>query len=122
MAYRSSTGSFSEDLAKTPGPGHYNAVAPNVYVKKAPGYSMLGRSYMPGGMLTTIMLKNDNRARLTCIFKIVFPPFPDSTKKPGPGAYSPEKVSCNKKSSPKFSLGIRHSEYVYTPHFAEGQD
>ncbi|CAI8027666.1 Outer dense fiber protein 3 [Geodia barretti] len=94
MAYRSSTGAFSEDLAKTPGPGHYNAVAPNVYVKKAPVYSMLSRSYMPG----------------------------DSTKKPGPGAYSPEKVSCNKMSSPKYSLGIRHSEYVYTPHFAEVQD
>lgn len=49
MAYRSTTGAFSEDLAKTPGPGHYNAVAPNTYVKKAPVYSMLGRSYMPGG-------------------------------------------------------------------------
>lgn len=49
MAYRSKTGAFSEDLAKTPGPGHYNAVAPNTYVKKAPAYSMLGRSYMPGG-------------------------------------------------------------------------
>ena len=52
MAYRSSTGAFSEDLAKTPGPGHYNAVAPNVYVKKAPVYSMLSRSYMPGGKVT----------------------------------------------------------------------
>ena len=49
MSYRSTTGAFSEDLAKTPGPGHYNAVAPDTYVKKAPVYSMLGRSYMPGG-------------------------------------------------------------------------
>ena len=49
MAYRALTGAFSEDLAKTPGPGHYNAVAPDTYVKKAPAYSMLGRSYMPGG-------------------------------------------------------------------------
>ena len=38
--------------------------------------------------------------------------FTDSTKKPGPGAYSPEKVHVNKPSPPKHSLGIRHSEYV----------
>ena len=36
----------------------------------------------------------------------------DSTKKPGPGAYSPEKVTVNKPSAPGFSMGIRHSEYV----------
>ena len=36
----------------------------------------------------------------------------DSTKKPGPGAYSPERVTVNKHSPPKFSMGIRHSEYV----------
>lgn len=48
--------------------------------------------------------------------------FSDSTKKPGPGAHSPEKVYCNKKSAPKYSLGIRHSEYVYTPHFVEVQE
>ena len=36
----------------------------------------------------------------------------DSTKKPGPGAYSPESVIVNKKQPPKFSLGIRHSEYI----------
>lgn len=46
----------------------------------------------------------------------------DSTLKPGPGAHSPEKVICNKKSPPKYSLGIRHSEYVYTPHFVEAQE
>ena len=49
MAARATTGSFSEDLAKTPGPGRYNAVRPSTYVSKAPAYSMLGRSYMPGG-------------------------------------------------------------------------
>ena len=49
MASRPLTGSFSEDLAKTPGPGRYNATAPNTYTSKAPAYSMLGRSYMPGG-------------------------------------------------------------------------
>lgn len=49
MASRPITGSFSEDLAKTPGPGCYNAIPPNIYTPRAPGYSMLGRSYMPGG-------------------------------------------------------------------------
>jgi len=47
--------------------------------------------------------------------------YTDSTKKPGPGAYSPEKVSVNKPSAPKFSLGIRHSEYV-TPVIIEVRD
>ena len=38
--------------------------------------------------------------------------FTDSTQKPGPGAHSPEKVELNKPAAPKFSLGIRHSEFV----------
>ena len=50
MAARAYTGSFSEDLAKTPGPGRYNAVTTNTYTRKSPAYSMLGRSYMPGGI------------------------------------------------------------------------
>ena len=49
MASRPITGNFAEDLAKTPGPGRYNAIPPNMYTKKQPAYSMLGRSYMPGG-------------------------------------------------------------------------
>ena len=49
MSGRPTTGSFSEDLAKTPGPGRYNATAPDTYNRKAAAYSMLGRSYMPGG-------------------------------------------------------------------------
>ena len=36
----------------------------------------------------------------------------ESTNNPGPGAYSPEKVTMNKPSAPKFSMGIRHSEYI----------
>lgn len=49
MTGRSKTGGFSEDLAKAPGPGAYQHVRPDVTKRKAPGYSMLGRSYMPGG-------------------------------------------------------------------------
>ena len=49
MTGRSKTGGFSEDLARAPGPGAYQHVRPDVTKRKAPGYSMLGRSYMPGG-------------------------------------------------------------------------
>ncbi|KAI8486550.1 PREDICTED: outer dense fiber protein 3-like [Branchiostoma belcheri] len=84
MTARSKTGSFSEDLAKAPGPGRYNATDPNIVNHKKPAYSMLGRSFMPG----------------------------DSTKKPGPGAHYPERVYVTKRKAPTYSLGIRHSEYI----------
>jgi len=84
MTGRSKTGSFAEDLAKTPGPGHYKILDPNVIKRRGPAYSILGRSYMPG----------------------------DSTQKPGPGAHHPESVISNKKQAPSFSLGIRHSEFI----------
>jgi len=42
----------------------------------------------------------------------------DSTQKPGPGAHYPERVYINKKSPPKFSMGIRHSDYT-TPLIVE---
>jgi len=84
MTSRAKTGGFSEDLAKTPGPGRYQTVDPSTYKRKSPAYSMLQRNFMPG----------------------------DSTQKPGPGAHSPEKVELNKPVAPKFSLGIRHSEFV----------
>lgn len=50
MAGRPLIGSFAEDLSKTPGPGRYNPVSPNISSRKQPVYSMLGRTYMPGGM------------------------------------------------------------------------
>ena len=105
MTGRAKTGGFSEDLAKTPGPGRYNGVDPNVSGKKAPGYSMLGRSYMPGG--------KSIGPYIFCIVLTFFHPLlVDSTKKPGPGAHKPEGVTCNKPKAPSFSLGIRHSEYI----------
>lgn len=36
----------------------------------------------------------------------------DATMKPGPGAYSPERVYFNKKQAPKFSMGVKHSEFM----------
>ncbi|CAJ0956488.1 unnamed protein product [Ranitomeya imitator] len=63
MTGRSKIGSFHEDLQKTPGPGTYRVVDPITYKYKPPHYSMTARNSLPG----------------------------DTTQKPGPGAYSPEK-------------------------------
>ena len=84
MTGRTDVGSYCEDLSKTPGPGQYNAIEPNIIRTKRPQYSMQGRSYMPR----------------------------DNTQKPGPGQHSPEKVNLNKPNPPKPSLGIRHSDFV----------
>ena len=43
MAGRAVTGSFAEDLAKSPGPGRYDTTDVKTYSHKAPAYSMLGR-------------------------------------------------------------------------------
>jgi len=84
MTSRRGFGSFSEDLKKTPGPGTYNSIDPSVYRYRQHVYSMTGRNLQPG----------------------------DQTKKPGPGAHSPEKVTINRNQAAKFSFGIRHSDYV----------
>lgn len=81
---RSKTGSFHEDLQKTPGPGTYNTTTPSIYKDKSPLYSMTSRNPMPG----------------------------DGTQKPGPGAHSPEKKWSHKQERPHYSFGIRHSEYL----------
>ena len=49
MTSRSQTGCFSEDLARTPGPGRYNTLEPHTTKPKAPAYSILGRNNLPGG-------------------------------------------------------------------------
>ena len=51
MTGRQTTGGFSEDLAKTPGPGHYKVTHPNVVKRLQPQYSMQKRNPMPGGKL-----------------------------------------------------------------------
>uniref|UniRef100_H2YFT8 Outer dense fiber protein 3 n=1 Tax=Ciona savignyi TaxID=51511 RepID=H2YFT8_CIOSA len=84
MVSRRSYGSFHDDLQRTPGPGTYRVIAPWVYKNKGPLYSMTGRNMLPS----------------------------DATRKPGPGAHSPEKVVINKKQAPQHSFGIRHSEYT----------
>jgi len=81
---RSKTGSFHEDLQKTPGPGTYDTTTPSTYKNKQPEYSMTSKNIMPG----------------------------DTTQKPGPGAHSPERVIINKTQRPQYSFGIRHTEYL----------
>ena len=83
MTGRSKIGGFHEDLQKTPGPGSYKTMSPDTWKNKSPHYSMTSRNNMPG----------------------------DTTKKPGPGAHSPEKLWPNKKQAPQFSFGIGHSQY-----------
>ncbi|ELU11338.1 hypothetical protein CAPTEDRAFT_161832 [Capitella teleta] len=81
---RSKIGGFHEDLQKTPGPGAYATITPNKYKHQSPHYSLVSRNVMPG----------------------------DGTKKPGPGAHSPEKVYMTKRIAPSHSFGIRHSDYL----------
>jgi len=81
---RHSIGHFTEDLAKTPGPAVYTAVDPARTKSNAPQYSMTARNSLPG----------------------------DRTQKPGPGAHHPERVVVTKNMRPKYSFGIRHSEYT----------
>lgn len=83
---RSKIGGFSEDLSRTPGP-KYDVVNTGTYKNRAPIYSLTSRNTMPG----------------------------DSTKKPGPGAHSPEKVYVNKTKAPVISFGMRHSQYTCLP-------
>lgn len=84
MTGKSKVGSFYEDLSRTPGPCAYGVTHPEIYKTKTPSYSMTARNTAPG----------------------------DTTQKPGPGAHSPERVYVTKRSAPKFSFGIRHSQYT----------
>ncbi|XP_044140473.1 outer dense fiber protein 3-like protein 2 [Bufo gargarizans] len=77
-------GGHSEDLAHTPGPAHYKQTNNNLYMRRSPAYSMLGRHHIS---------KAESVA-------------------PGPGAHSPEKVVNQKNKAPAYSMGIRHSEYI----------
>ena len=72
------------DFSRSPGCAHYSTVMTDLYKNRAPAYYMGQR---------------------------VFPP-EDRTLKPGPGAYSPEKVVVNKPQAPAYSTGIRHSEFT----------
>merc|ERR1712142_1223514 len=93
MTSRTEIDSFKQDLAKTPGPARYSDVEQNIYKRKSAQYSMLARRFVPG----------------------------DKTQKPGPGQHHPETVQINKPAVPKYSMGIRHSEYI-TPLISDELD
>ncbi|KAI4886277.1 hypothetical protein NFI96_010604 [Prochilodus magdalenae] len=84
MSARRKTGAPSEDLAMTPGPGHYNSTDPSTYLSRQPSFSIQSRHSIPS----------------------------DATRKPGPGTYSPERIVAHLPRPPSFSLGVRHSEFV----------
>ncbi|KAM6937882.1 ciliary microtubule associated protein 1B [Xenentodon cancila] len=84
LSGRRETGSFHEDLKKTPGPAAYEVVDPYVSRQRPPQYSMTGRNFVPL----------------------------DNTEKPGPGAYYPERVTFTGSAAPSFTFGLRHSQYI----------
>ncbi|XP_076828174.1 outer dense fiber protein 3-like protein 2a [Brachyhypopomus gauderio] len=89
MLARRKPGGPSEDLALTPGPGHYNSTDPSLYLSRQPSFSIQSRHSFPN----------------------------DATRKsgpgtPGPGTHSPEKVTAHLRRPPSFSLGVRHTEFV----------
>ncbi|KYO42603.1 outer dense fiber protein 3-like protein 2 [Alligator mississippiensis] len=81
---RHQKGSYSEDLAQTPGPGRYNSTDPSTYLRRPPAFSMLGRRIAPKPAFQT----------------------------PGPGTHSPEKVTAHRTRAPAYSLGVRHSDFL----------
>ncbi|RWS16504.1 outer dense fiber protein 3-like protein [Dinothrombium tinctorium] len=67
-----------------PGPGSYDVPEVESYkIKKSPAYTLGSKTSLPE----------------------------DKTVKPGPNDYKTEKVWINKTSTPRFTFGIKHSEY-----------
>ncbi|XP_038130352.1 outer dense fiber protein 3-like protein 2a isoform X1 [Cyprinodon tularosa] len=81
---RRTIGGPSEDLSKTPGPGQYRSIDPDIYRQRQPCFSMQSRTKRQSS----------------------------SSVAPGPGTYSPEKTYRHLHKSPSFTMGIRHSEFV----------
>ncbi|XP_061167555.1 ciliary microtubule associated protein 1A-like [Saccostrea echinata] len=75
---------FSADLAKTPGPAKYGALPPSQTKRRAPSYSLGARAKTPR----------------------------DINNVPGPGKYSPEHVTAHLDTSPRYHIGVRHSQYI----------
>ncbi|GFR22233.1 outer dense fiber protein 3-B [Trichonephila clavata] len=71
------------DYNKNPGPGSYNVTESDKLKQKAPAYTISQKTNLPT----------------------------DKSKKPGPGAHSPEKVVMQ--HSPSFSFGIKHSPFSH---------
>lgn len=81
---RSKTGGFAEDLKKTPGPAAYKVVDSSLIKVKPPQFSITGRNFTPT----------------------------EGTRTPGPGTYCPEMVTSTRSAAPRFSFGLRHSDFT----------
>ena len=57
-------------------------------------------------------MRGGYEVNLLSVYNSDFALLTDGTKKPGPGAHSPEKCNISRRSMPSHSMGIRHSEYV----------
>ena len=81
---RNKVGAPNEDLAKTPGPAAYTTTDNNIVFSRNPVWSLMSRSKS----MTNVMASN-----------------------PAPNAYQ-SRGFPDKRSSAKFSMGIKHSDYV----------
>ncbi|GAB1607053.1 outer dense fiber protein 3-like [Argonauta hians] len=79
--------SYAYDFAQTPGPAKYGMIPSHSSHKKPPLYSLRSRTAIP-------KYKMDN---------------------PGPGAYDIQRTKPFGNSTPKFSMGIKHSPYILQP-------
>ena len=84
IAGRRISGSFHDDLHKSPGPAAYNTVDITITRAKSPLCVIGVRHYGPI----------------------------DRTRKPGPATYQAEQVTVVHKDAPAYSFGVRHSECI----------
>ncbi|XP_061451412.1 protein CIMAP1C [Rhineura floridana] len=84
MASSASVWGYAKDLVRGPGPAMYTIPMPDIYLHHQPAYSMSQR-FSPSSK--------------------------DQT--PAPPDYNAELVTADKPRAPRFSLGIRHSEYSH---------
>lgn len=83
MASSASVWGYATDPVKGPGPAKYTVPDPDVYLHHQPSHS-ISQKFKPSS--------KDNF--------------------PGPPDYSVELVTVHKPKAPRFSLGIRHSDYI----------
>jgi len=79
---RTKVGSHDEDLGQTPGPAAYGSTDNNLVYKRKPRWTMSARAKNMSALM----------------------------KNPAPNAYGPRGF-VDKKAAPKFSMGVKHSEY-----------
>uniref|UniRef100_A0A8D0BJW9 Ciliary microtubule associated protein 1C n=1 Tax=Salvator merianae TaxID=96440 RepID=A0A8D0BJW9_SALMN len=84
MASGASVWGYAKDYVKGPGPAMYTIPEPDVYLHHQPAYSMSQRLNAPSKDYI-----------------------------PGPPDYKADLVTVHKPRAPRFSLGIRHSEYSH---------